>query len=354
MGPLNGTNALHGQRPGGRVAASRVPEETPTHALADRPETVPTSPGSHLAMIYHGVDEFVGRVSGYVRAGLALEEPVLVLASREKVDRVRDELGADAAAVEFADAEAGYHPQLRATYECLDYIQRQEGRRSRVVAEQALGRRSPLEVADYLRMESAANVVYQPYPVEILCPYDAAALRSELVEACRRTHAELLEDTGARPSALFVDPHRFIPDSTEVPEPPVSAPTIECLTGADVPAARHFTREEVRRAGLPDAVVDDLVLAVGELVSNALTHGRPPARLSVYTERLPGEAPVLVCHVRDDGGIPVDALAGYAPPRELGTGGRGMWMARQLCDSVQVSTDGAVTHVRAMSLLPTA
>ncbi|MDF2092181.1 sensor histidine kinase [Knoellia sp. 3-2P3] len=309
--------------------------------------------GSHLALVYHGVDEFVGRVSGYVRAGLALDEPVLVLASREKVARVRDELGADAAAVEFADAEVGYHPQLRATYECLDYIQRQGGRRSRVVAEQALGRRSPMEVADYLRMESAANVVYQPYPVEILCPYDASALSSDLIEACHRTHAELLEHDGARRSALFVDPHRFIPDSTTVPAPPASAPAISCLTGADVPSARHFAREEMRRAGLPDDVVDDVVLAVSELVSNALTHGRPPARLAVYTEHAPGQVPVLVCHVRDDGGGPVDALAGYAPPADLGTNGRGLWMARQLCDSVEVSTDGGTTDVRVLSLLPT-
>jgi anti-sigma regulatory factor (Ser/Thr protein kinase) len=320
----------------------------------DSPYALGRAPGSHLALIYHGVDEFVARVGGYVRAGLALEEPVLVLASREKVQKVRDELGAEATAVEFADAETGYHPQLRATYECLDYIQRQEGRRSRVVAEQTLSRRSPMEVSDYLRMESAANVVYQPYPVEILCPYDASTLRSELIEACRRTHAELLEHDGARSSASFVDPRQFIPDSTTVPEPPASAPTIECLTGADVPAARQFTREEVSRAGLPEHVVDDVVIAVSELVANALTHGRPPARLSVYTEHPPGQAPVLVCHVRDGGGIPVDALAGYAPPRELGTGGRGLWMARQLCDSVQVSTDSAATHVRALSLLPTA
>jgi anti-sigma regulatory factor (Ser/Thr protein kinase) len=211
-----------------------------------------------------------------------------------------------------------------------------------------------MEVSDYLRMESAANVVYQPYPVEILCPYDASALRSELIEACRRTHAELLDDLGVRPSPQFVDPRRFIPDSTVAAVPPATAPRIACLTGADVPAARHFTREMVRRAGLPEGVVDDVVLAVSELVSNALTHGRPPAQLSVYTEHAPGLAPVLVCHVHDDGGVPVDALAGYAPPTGLGTSGRGLWMARQLCDSVEVSTEAGVTHVRVLSLLPVA
>lgn len=355
MGPLDGSHALDGQRPGGRDTASRVSPDVPRQAASPalEPAAGPT-PGSHLALIYHGVDEFVGRVSAYVRAGLALDEPVLVMAPREKVERVHEVLGADAAAVEFADAEVGYHPQARSTYECLAYIQRQQGRRSRVVAEQALSRRSPVEVADYLRIESAANVVYQPYPVEILCPYDASALRRELVDACRRTHAELLEDTGARPSAQFVAPQRFIAESIPVPVPPASAPVFECHSGADLPAARQFAHHQVRGAGLPDDVADDVVLAVSELVSNAVTHGLPPASLSVYTERVPGQGPVVVCHVRDAGGVVVDALAGYAPPTGLGTSGRGLWMARQLCDSVEVSTDGVATHVRVLSLLPTA
>lgn len=303
-------------------------------------------------MIYEGVDEFVMRVTSYVRQGLSAEEPVFVMAARHKTDAVREALGDDAPSVGFADAEVGYHPQIRATFECLGYIEQQQGRRSRLVAEQVLGRRTPVEVADYLRMESAANVVYQPFPVEVLCPYDASALRPELVEACRRTHAELLDVHGVRASTSFVDPSRFIGDSTTVPEVPASAPSVTCLTAADLPAARRFAQVQVRLAGLPDATADDLVLAVGELLSNALTHGRPPARLSIYTEDVTGADPVLACHVHDGGHLPVDPLAGYAPPMDLGTNGRGLWIARQLCDSVQVSADHTGTHVRALSLLP--
>lgn len=309
-------------------------------------------PGRHLATVYEGVDEFVMRVTSYVRQGVSAGEPVFVMAARHKIDAVREALGDDAPSVEFADAEVGYHPQIRATFECLGYIEQQQGRRSRLVAEQVLGRRTPVEVADYLRMESAANVVYQPYPVEVLCPYDASALRPELVEACRRTHAELLDDHGVRASTSFVDPPRFIRDSTTVPEAPAWAPSLTCHTAADLPAARRFVQAQVRLAGLPDATADDVVLAVSELLSNALTHGRPPARLSIYTEDVAGADPVLACHVHDGGHLPVDPLAGYAPPMDLGTDGRGLWMARQLCDSVQVSADHTGTHVRALSLLP--
>jgi anti-sigma regulatory factor (Ser/Thr protein kinase) len=311
-----------------------------------------THPGSHAALIYQGVDEFVTRVAAYVRQGLAADEPVFVMAPRAKTDAVRRALGDDAASVEFADAEAGYHPQVRATFECLGYIDRQRGRRSRLVAEQVLSRRTPVEVADYLRMESAANIVYRPYPVEILCPYDASSLGPELVEACRRTHSTLLDDQGVRASTSFVDPPRFISGTTSVPKAPASAPSVACETAADLPAARRFAEAQVRLAGLSDEAADDVVLAVSELLSNALTHGRPPARLSIYTEGLPGSDPVLACHVHDGGHLPVDPLAGYAPPRDLGAHGRGLWMARQLCDSVQVSADHTGTHIRALSLLP--
>jgi anti-sigma regulatory factor (Ser/Thr protein kinase) len=334
VGPFDGTPAQDDPMPRGAGGCAR-----------------PRDRGNHLALIYGGPDEFVDRVTTYVRQGLSADESVFVMAARPKIDRLRDALGDDAPAVEFADAEAGYHPQVRATFECLGYIERQQGRRSRLVAEQALGRRSPVEVADYLRMESAANVVYQPYPVEILCPYDASALRPELVEACRRTHSELLDDAGAHASTAFVDPHRFIPDSTTVSAAPVSAPSFLCRTTADLPAARRFAEVQVRRAGLLEPAAGDVVLAVSELLSNALTHGLAPARLSIYTEDAAGANPVLACHVHDGGHLPVDPLAGYAPPRELGNHGRGLWMARQLCDSVQVGADHTGTHVRALSLL---
>jgi anti-sigma regulatory factor (Ser/Thr protein kinase) len=334
VGPFDGTQ--NDPRPRRSGVLARTPDRAQGH---------------HLALIYRGLDEFVDSVTTYVRQGLSADEPVFVMASRPKIEGLRDALGDDARSVEFADAEAGYKPQVRATFECLGYIEQQQGRRSRLVAEQVLGRRTPVEVEDYLRMESAANVVYQPYPVEILCPYDASALRPGLVEACRRTHAELLDDDGVRASGQFVDPPRFISGTTSVPKPPTSAPSMTCHTAADLPAARHFAQAELRRAGLPEPVADDVVLAVSELLSNALTHGRPPVGLSIYTEDLAGGNPVLACHVDDTGHAPVDPLAGYAPPRDLGVHGRGLWMARQLCDSVQLSADHTGTHVRALSLL---
>ena len=56
---------------------------------------------------------------------------------------------------------------------------------------------------------------------------------------------------------------------------------------------------------------------------------------------------MLVCEVEDDGYID-DALAGKRPPDPDSAGGRGLWMANQLCDLVQIRSaeSGSVVRVQ--------
>jgi hypothetical protein len=75
-------------------------------------------------------------------------------------------------------------PDQQVTRVTTSYLHRLGPRPSRMVAEQALARRSRCEVEDYMRIEAAANVVYQPFPVSILCPYDASALAGDVLLAC--------------------------------------------------------------------------------------------------------------------------------------------------------------------------
>jgi anti-sigma regulatory factor (Ser/Thr protein kinase) len=96
---------------------------------------------------------------------------------------------------------------------------------------------------------------------------------------------------------------------------------------------------------LDDERGERLVLAVNELASNSIRHGGGRGRLLVWRE-----ADTLLCEVRDDGHI-ADPLAGRRRPMIEEYGGRGMWLANQLCDLVQVrsSPRGSVvrTHMRA-------
>ena len=91
------------------------------------------------------------------------------------------------------------------------------------------------------------------------------------------------------------------------------------------------------RAGsaLPLRKVEDFFLAVTEVATNALQHGRRPVRVRLWTA--PGR---LVCTVTDRGEGFNDPLVGYAPaPDGDHTAGNGLWLARLLCDQLDTARD---------------
>lgn len=299
----------------------------------------------HNAMIYGTDDEFVTGVSGFVHAGLETGERVMVVAPAEKLHRLEATLGAALAHVDMRDAEAVYRPQTRVMQVTLDYLGEQPTRPTRLVAEQALAARRDLEVAAYLRQEAAANASYARFPVTVLCPYDAAGLPARVLDACRKTHPGLLESGQLTANGDYLDPRAYLTQEFDVPVPPSRAATFTCESVDDLVVARRLVQGEAAKAQLGWDTAGDLVLAVNEVLTNALTHGRPPARLYVYRE-----GPALACHVHDLGPGFIDPLAGYLPPPREPTSGRGLWLARQLCDSVEIGRDAAGSHVRLLML----
>jgi serine/threonine-protein kinase RsbW len=93
------------------------------------------------------------------------------------------------------------------------------------------------------------------------------------------------------------------------------------------------------RAGL-GADVDGLVLAVNELVTNAIRYAGGRGRLRIeYTSA------GLDVEVADDG--PGLAAAGPdAAPALTAEGGRGLWLVRQICADIRIATGPAGTTVR--------
>jgi len=84
-------------------------------------------------------------------------------------------------------------------------------------------------------------------------------------------------------------------------------------------------------AVLPRSRADELVLAVNEIATNAIVHGRSPATVRAW--RLDDE---LVFEVSDSGSGIKDVLAGQLTPSKAGLGGRGLWLTRLLCDAVEI------------------
>jgi serine/threonine-protein kinase RsbW len=117
----------------------------------------------------------------------------------------------------------------------------------------------------------------------------------------------------------------------------------QTFTAQTMPALRHAVRAYARRSGLTGDPLDDFVIAVHELIGNAVRHGGGRGRL-----HLRRDGDTLVCDVTDNGpGFATAVPAATAPPSPHTLGGRGLWLARQLTDTLLISDgpDGVTVSV---------
>jgi anti-sigma regulatory factor (Ser/Thr protein kinase) len=125
-------------------------------------------------------------------------------------------------------------------------------------------------------------------------------------------------------------------------EPPVPPLMTGAFGYADLAATRRAVARHAAAAGLAGRRLEDFVLAVNEILTNAIRHADGGGRLRLWC--VDGR---LLCEVTDTGhGIPADLIDVEPPPVTLAPGGRGLWIARQLCDELTVATGPAGTAVR--------
>src|SRR4051794_30116148 len=282
---------------------------------------------AHRALIYDGADEFVSGVSTFVREGLARGERVLAAATPPKIAALREALGPQAASLEVQDAGRVYARHGRMFRHFLAYVARHgdPGHGGvRIVAEQELSDREPADVRAYLRYEAAMNVALDDAHVTVLCPYDASLPDAVLADV-HSTHPEVVVAGRPQPSQAFTDPRAFIARDPSLRELPADAASWQVETVDDVSAARRGAYAVAASAGVAEDDIDDLLIAVTEVVTNALRHGGPPRRFSAHAVE-----GTIVCRMHDGGHGPADPLAGYLPPDLATFSGRGMWLARQL------------------------
>ncbi|MEV4617835.1 ATP-binding protein [Asanoa sp. NPDC049573] len=121
----------------------------------------------------------------------------------------------------------------------------------------------------------------------------------------------------------------------------------ETFSRGQVTDLRHSLTACASAAGLRDQRLDDFVLAVNELITNAVRHGGGAGRLLLWRADH-----TLVCEVSDGGaGIGPDQLANHERPAPDTAGGWGLWLAGQLSDSMKVATGPAGTTVRISTAL---
>ncbi|MFY1624810.1 ATP-binding protein [Micromonospora sp. WMMD723] len=120
----------------------------------------------------------------------------------------------------------------------------------------------------------------------------------------------------------------------------------EAFDQAQVTELRHSVSSCAHAAGLAGQRLDDFVLAVNELITNAVRHGGGRGWLRLW--RRTGE---LVCEVSDHGsGISEQRLDDRSRPAPDTAGGWGLWLARELSDAMEVESGTAGTTVRISAL----
>lgn len=286
----------------------------------------------HEALLYAGHEQFMAGTLPFIREAVAAAEPILVVLSAAKIDALRDALNGSGKHVLFADmTEVGTNP-ARIIPAWEDFLERHAapGRRLWGIGEPIWSGRSAAELAECQRHEALLNVVFSDLDFSLLCPYDTAALERATIEEAHRNHPFVREGDTHAQSVLFPGVQALCAPFDELlPEPPADTPALAFGRGS-LRGVRRLIGDRGARAGLSPERVEDLRLAVNEITTNSLLHGGGCGTVRVWLE-----ADALVCEVRDEGRIE-DPLAGRRRPPSGALGGRGLWIANQLCELVQV------------------
>jgi anti-sigma regulatory factor (Ser/Thr protein kinase) len=297
----------------------------------------------HAVGFFDDQADLVRQAVPVVRAALARGEPV-VAALRPSTERqLADAVGAPAGLILLTD-RAGVHDssaQTLAARRARELRAFAADYGTATVLSEHTSRLDGFDGSFWTELDAALNVACADMPVSLTCFYPEMALHRGIIRGARRNHPLLLMHGEARQNPDYRSPVEVL---TELPpaDPPILGPPDMRLR------FRAWQLHEVRGtlerilldAGYGRSRAEDVVLAVNEIATNAVEHGTLEAELLVWID---GDG--LTCEIHDRGRL-VERLPGLRTPLPGERRGRGLWVARQLCDLLHVWTDQGGTHVR--------
>lgn len=301
----------------------------------------------HEAYVYDSPDRFSRDMAAFVLDGLRSEEAVAVAETRENITVLRDHLGDDADQVEFFDmVSIGQNPaRIIAVWE--DFVARgvAAGRGMRGIGEPAWPGRRPLELGECRLHELLLNTAFDGGPAWwLVCPYDASRLPGYAVDEALRTHPTRLESGKSHHNPGYDAAHADRAFTEPLPPAPAHAQE-HTYDARSVSRVRSAVADFATAYGLRPATRDALVLAGWEVALNSVAHGGGTGTLRMWRE------PDVLVYEFEDAGHITDPLVGRRAPGLDGTGGRGVFLANQLCDLVQLRSSPDGTTVRLLAWL---
>lgn len=187
----------------------------------------------------------------------------------------------------------------------------------------------------WAQYEAVINELYADLPLTGLCIYDRRLTPDHVLEDLPKLHPLMLDEEGRpQPHDDFVEPRAFLEAQASRPDPAEGRrPELELGEAGNPRRLRRRIREATRRQEMKGPVVDDFILAVNEVVSEAFTRKKRPVSLRVWLnpER-------LVANVRHPGSGP-DPMSGFLLPIRRTNGALRMPIARRFAGRVDISAD---------------
>jgi anti-sigma regulatory factor (Ser/Thr protein kinase) len=298
----------------------------------------------HGALLYADDEDYVAGTLPFIHDALAHDAPVLVAVNREKTALLKRHLGWDTHWVDFVDMQAlGQNPAriIPAWRKFVNDFGERGKRPLWGIGEPIWAERTPAELLECQRHEELLNVAFEAGQAwSLLCPYDTNALSDDVVEEARRSHP-FVERGGA---IVASDAYRGLdfagaPFDADLPAPPAEAHTA-IFTGRDLESLNAFVETHAIAAGLREDQTSDLCLAVNELASDSIAHAQGGGVVRIWRE-----GDTVLAEVYDNGYVADPLVDRRQPPRDT-RARRGMFVANELCDLVQLRSSAAGTTVR--------
>lgn len=299
----------------------------------------------HEVGFYHSDAEFAALIVPFVEDGVAAGQPVILGYDDRKASLLRSWLP-DPDAVTFIADNSLYATPARAIdsywrmFEDLTAAGATQIRIAGDVPHEGNGGR----FAGWDRCESAANTVWDQFPVWSRCLYDATTAAPRVLDVAARTHRRIVLPSGRCESSSR---YQEVADFQPLPPDPDLlerwAPALE-MSDPSVTQIRNAVTS-IGGGRVPDTALEDLVIGASEGVSNAWQHGRPPVTVRIWAD--PGR---IVVKVHDAGPGPGDPLAGLIPPwAGPGLQGAELWLIHMLGLDIAMtrSADGFTVRLAA-------
>jgi anti-sigma regulatory factor (Ser/Thr protein kinase) len=302
---------------------------------------------AHDALLYDSPDHLVSVAVPFLVEGLAAGDAAVVAASATTAALLRDAVGGDPNVhiLDRGDVYRARTPAAITTFRQLADLRVAEGARCvRVVGEVDFGP-TERDWLEWQRYEAVINEALAAWPLWGLCVFDTQRLPEALLDTALHTHSRIATAHGRLDNPLFTDPADYL-RALPLPVEPLEStrPLLHAARVAEFAGLRRALATELAGVVAPDDLVQDFLLAVDEMTSNALRHGGRPVDLRLWVG-----ADRIVCTIADQGTGWDDPFAGYGPAHgeDLSRGGMGLWLARQLCDHVDISAgaDGALVRL---------